>query len=454
MLRLVAFIVCMTFGFGAAIYSRFGALLFYVWFALFRPQEWVWTDITGLRLSLWLGILLVVPSLLSGVLPNLTHPLSVGSLLFLLTGLIAQLNAVRPDFGWQWMDFLARLIVVCLLAVTLINSQRRFAWTVAIMAASLGYYTAKAGVASFVGGGVQFYDGLGGAFVDNNGYAMGTVMIMPLLLATAQNLELVAPDSSKRGADWIRLARFGLYVSVALSAVTVVSTFSRAGFLGLGVAALVFVALQKRRVHAGIALAAVVLIAVMVVPIPAGYLSRIDTIRTYEEIEEDSAMSRPHFWRVAVDMARAQPLGVGLRNFDATYDRYDFLNGRYGHNRSVHSSHFQVLAENGFVGFAVWTLMFIMAFRYTFRARGRARLAGLSAQEQRFLFTMSNALIVSMMAFLVGGAFIALSLNDLTWLTFALVASLDRLSAGMIVAADSASERDAGRRPRETPVLT
>ena len=40
----------------------------------------------------------------------------------------------------------------------------------------------------------------------------------------------------------------------------------------------------------------------------------------------------------------------------------------------------------------------------------------------------ANALLVSLVAFIVGGSFIALSLNDLTWYTFALVAALDRLS--------------------------
>jgi hypothetical protein len=50
------------------------------------------------------------------------------------------------------------------------------------------------------------------------------------------------------------------------------------------------------------------------------------------------------------------------------------------------------------------------------------------AEQQHFFFTAANGLMTSMIAFLVGGSFIALALNDLTWLTFALVAALDRLS--------------------------
>ena len=52
----------------------------------------------------------------------------------------------------------------------------------------------------------------------------------------------------------------------------------------------------------------------------------------------------------------------------------------------------------------------------------------MSKEESRFLFTMANAMIASITAFLVGGSFIALALNDLTWLHFVLVVVLDRLS--------------------------
>ena len=39
-----------------------------------------------------------------------------------------------------------------------------------------------------------------------------------------------------------------------------------------------------------------------------------------------------------------------------------------------------------------------------------------------------------MVAFIVGGSFIALALNDLTWVTFAILAALDLLSRQMCAA--------------------
>jgi putative inorganic carbon (HCO3(-)) transporter len=137
-----------------------------------------------------------------------------------------------------------------------------------------------------------------------------------------------------------------------------------------------------------------------------------------------------HFWKVAMVMVAVNPLGVGPRNFDANYHRYDFLLGKFGFNRSVHSSHFQVLAEFGYAAAAIWISMFAYAIWIGVRTRRFSKKApGLSDDERYFYFTTSNALLASMAAFLVGGSFIALALNDLTWYTFAAVAAVDRLAA-------------------------
>jgi len=95
---------------------------------------------------------MLLPSLLTGILPNLSHPLSLGALLFLFTTLLAQTGALDPSVGWQWIDFLTRLIVVCLLTVSLANTPRRIIGVVAVVACSLGFYATKAGLASLIAG--------------------------------------------------------------------------------------------------------------------------------------------------------------------------------------------------------------------------------------------------------------------------------------------------------------
>jgi putative inorganic carbon (HCO3(-)) transporter len=416
-LRFIFIATILLVGIAGSFYSRFAALLLYVWFALFRPQEWVWFDITALRLSLVIGALLVVPCLLTGVWPAVTHPISIGMMLFLATALLSQLNSLHPDIGWFWLDFLARLILVSMLSISIVSTHKRFAQLIAVISLSIAFQSAIAGLSSLSAGGVRYAEGQAGAFVDNNGYALAIAMILPLLVATFQNAPLYLPFS--------KAVRTIAIVAVPFSAYTIISVFSRAGFLAMLAGGLVMILLQKRRFAILLVALSLAALAYLVVPVPEGYFDRLETIRTFDEIQEDSAISRLHFWRVALDMVRDNPLGIGIRNFEVRYDQYDYLNGRFGRERAVHSSHFQVLAEEGFDGFLVWVLLFVYSLWRCLRMRKPLPTA--SEQEASFFLSYANALLASLVAFLVGGAFIALSLNDLTWYTFGCVAALDRM---------------------------
>lgn len=409
-------------GFYAALRSRYCALLMYLWFALFRPQEWIWVDITSLRISLLLGIVLLVPALAAGRFPNVTHPLCLGMVAFFSSSVLSQLTAVRPELGWQWVDFAARLFLACMLLVTLTPTPHRLMGVIVVIGASLGFHAAKAGLAYAIGGGTRFDDGLSGAFIDNNGYALGAVMIMPLLLVTAQNVQMLYTG---RWLEWIRR---GFYASLPLCVFAVIGTYSRGGFLALAAATLVYVLLQRRRLPVLVVVTTCIVLAAMFAPIPESYIERIETIRTYDEIGEDSALSRPHFWRTGIQMGITHPLGVGLRQYEAAYDEFDTSYGRYGVRRSVHSSHLQVFAELGIIGALIWTALFVWAGFICLRVRRMSLDERLSPEQRHFLYTVANGLMTSMAAFIVGGAFLALALNDITWLTFGMVASLDLIS--------------------------
>lgn len=422
MLRLLFVGGILAVGLAASLWSRFAALLTYVWFALFRPQEWLWTGgVESLRLSLAVALLLIVPSLLTGVLPNVTHPLSLLSLAFLGTIGLAQATTTTSWAlaSWPWVDSFMRMALVVLLAITILNTRRRLLIFMAVLAGSLAFHTARGGLTAILTGGVRFAEGLGGAFTDNNGYAMAAAMILPFLWCVAQNLD--------KTRMWERVASWGYAAAVPLSMLLIIGTMSRSGFLAATTAVLVYIALQRQRFVPLLVVTATIVIALPFVPVPEGYFDRLQTIRTYEEVNETSALSRLHFWQVAVRMAADNPFGVGLRNFDRAYDNYDFSGGEFGSGRSVHSSHFQALAEMGYLGALIWVSLFTCAILLSLRIRAFGKTSGLPPDEARFYTTTGNALVVSMVAFIVGGAFIALMNNDITWYTFGMVAAVDRL---------------------------
>jgi hypothetical protein len=108
------------------------------------------------------------------------------------------------------------------------------------------------------------------------------------------------------------------------------------------------------------------------------------------------------------------------------YDRYDTSGGLYGSRRAVQSSHLQVLTETGWAGGVIWVSLFAIPIRLCMRVRRRsAEYAGW--EGDRYL-SIANASLASMAGFLVGESFVSMALNDLTWLTFGVIASLDGIS--------------------------
>jgi probable O-glycosylation ligase (exosortase A-associated) len=418
-MRTIFILVVIAIGFAGAVVSRQIGLLVYVWFSLFRPLEWIWTDLTSFRLSLVAGLLLLIPCVLTGKLPNVTHPLSLLAWAFFGTVVTAQYTTYFPT-DWGWVDQFVRLLLVSSLAVTLVKTRDHLSQLVAVTAGSFAFFSAKAGVSALMGDGVQFGAGQAGAFVDNNGYALAVNMAMPLMAATAVTFQAPVPGL----AYW----RKGFIAAIPLSVITIIFTMSRAGLLALGTLAIAASLLQRRPVLwlSALTLSGGLLYAVA--PLPDGYVERMQTITTYEEVGEGSALGRLHFWRVAWLMAKDNPWGVGLRRYDTVYDDYDDSNGAYGRSRSVHNSHLGVLAEVGFLGFALWILIFLYAFWVCMRIRySAARHPGLSDDDRRYFLAMSTAFAASMAAFIVGGSFIASANNELTWLTFAMIAALDRI---------------------------
>jgi hypothetical protein len=391
----------------------------YLWFALFRPQDWMWIDITSLRLSLVLGVVLVLPALATGLFPNITSPLSIGMILFLASCLVTQSVAVRPEIGWTWIDFLGRLFLAAMMMITLASTERRLAGVVAVISGSLAFHAAKAGLAFVLGGGTRFADGLAGAFVDNNGYALGTVMIIPMLVAVAQGVDVMYDG---RWLPWIRRA---VWAAVPLCVFAVIGTYSRGGFVSLSAAAVAFVLLQRRPGTAVLIMTATVSLALAVVPIPQQYLDRLQTIQTYEKVGEESALSRWHFWAVGVQMVEANPLGIGLRQYEQAYDRYDFPTKAAAIARCTtvmcRCSPSSGTPERS----SGWALG--VAFYTCFRA-GRSR-DGRWIEDPTLPVEHRERPDHLDARFMVDGSFLSLALNDITWLTFGMVGALGRLAA-------------------------
>ncbi len=412
MLRTILVLLIFGGGFAAALFSRFAALMLYTWFAFFRPQEWVWFDITSLHLSMVLALVLIVPALITGSFPVIRHTVSGCMILLVAAAFVAELVTPMPRTDWSWLSLVAKTALIDLLLISLVDTKDRL-WAITMVAiGSVGFHTAKQGAVLLATGSLRVGEGVGGSFGDSNSYAVVCAMTALLFLA-------MAPAGRNM---W---QRFGLRAAGTLSLLTVIATFSRGGFLAAACGLIVLGLLRgiRLRWHLGAVVVAGALWAFM--PLPDGYTDRLKSIGTYAE--DASASGRLHFWAVALNMSWNQPLGVGVENFNRTYDRYDpSEGGAFGMSRSVHNSHLQVLTEAGFLGFGVWVFMLINAVVLALRVRRRGKSPG---QTSGMLYTsMAEGMAAALVAFIVGGSFTAIAWNDFVWCMLAILAALDRVS--------------------------
>lgn len=140
---------------------------------------------------------------------------------------------------------------------------------------------------------------------------------------------------------------------------------------------------------------------------PDSWRDRMNTMETYEQ--DESAMTRLRMWGMAIDIANANPVFGG--GFDAFFNEKQvrkFSTGE-GRLRSVHSLHFEVIGEQGWMGYLVFLMLAFTTYAtgnvVIARARGRPQL--------KWAADMAMMLQVGMVGYAIAGAFVNVATFDL-----------------------------------------
>ena len=411
MLRLAVFCLVAVAGTYYALQAPFYALLCYLGNAYFRPEDWVWGDfVRSLHLSFVIGLYVIVSTVLS------RHRLVWNGRIaflwsFLFLAFLSSLLSEHSTYSWPYMIEFVKVIVMTHLIVTLTDDFAKFRLVILTIVLGLGLEQGKQGwfylLASPGGANNNPVAFLG----DNNGTAVGMLMLVPfvgLLMQTTQS-------------KWVKRFFGGLLIGCIYRAL---STYSRGGFLAAIAMGGVWILRTRHKLRN--VLGMLVVLVIVLPAIPDAFWNRMGTIRTYEEEEDKSAIGRVHFWSVAGDMAARNPiLGIGFNSYNKAYDVYDFSGGKYGNERSVHSSFFGVLAELGYVGLFLYVLILVSAFRACAHVRRVASRNGTLVD----LGKGAVAIQTSLVAFVVGGSFVPFQYNEILWHVIGLSIVLRRLAA-------------------------
>ncbi|MFN0087442.1 MAG: putative O-glycosylation ligase, exosortase A system-associated [Blastocatellia bacterium] len=389
-----------------AFFAPFAGLIGYVVIAYVRPHQWAYMPDAQISLAV------AVATLAGYALFELTQraPRLMSNWLLLLLWLqfsIATLLAHSQELAQGKFIELSKTFLMSLLMTAMIDSERRARNLLLGTVFAIGFLAFKSNYGILITLGQSRIYGPGGAFEDNNDYAL-------LLNVAAPIAFFVARGEQRR---WMRLA---CYAIALMMLITVPFTLSRGGFLGL-CAILIGLALKSRYKASG--LLAVVLVGALAFPLlPSRVVERVGTIRTAAETDQ-SARMRFDAWRVSWRIMNDYPFfGIGPRNMVEIYNYYhDAESARVAHN-----SYLQMAVDAGLPA-----LLFFLGliFLSLLRLRATRRILQLRAPDSP-LIAYAHGLEVGLVGYLISAIFLSRHDLELIYEIFALAAGFRLIAAG------------------------
>lgn len=300
--------------------------------------------------------------------------------------------AFYPSLSADQLSKVLKIQLMTIVAFAALKKRKHIELFIWVNILSIGFYGFKGGIFTITTGGGGRVWGPGGFIGGNNELAVAIIMSIPLM----NYLRIVATRS------WVRL---GLLVLMLLSTVSVLGSQSRGAFLAISAMGLVMWIRSERKIVTGIliGITAASLLAFM----PSSWDERMDTIGTYEA--DNSAMGRIYAWKLGAAVANNNFFGGGFETFlPSIYARYAPESLYF---QGAHSIYFSVLGEHGYLGLFLFLLLWFLAFR----TAGQIRREAKNRAEATWLVHLAGMCQVSLVGYLVGGAFLALAYFDLPY---------------------------------------
>lgn len=416
------FAVLMFAGFSAA----FSAALGFVWVDVVRPQQLAYSIINNQPLS----FIAAVATLGLFLLRDKKSPPKFGPILLLIAlfSVWVTFTTFISDFptqAWGKWDWASKVLIFAVLIPYIFRSRVQIEAFILVFVFSASTILFSAGVKTILGGGG--YGTLAVMGTGNTGLsesstlAVVCVMLIPLVMFLMRHT-LIFPRN---------LLTRGLFLAIIVMALAaVVGTTARTGIIAVAVMCLLSMLQSKKKLWwiAGLALAAVVIMNLDLSATRWG--NRMSTIETYNA--DSSAMGRIKVWQWTIGFVGKHPLGGGFdaylhnRILGVTTDgETQYLpEGQVG-GKAFHSIYFEVLGEQGIIGFSMYLLMVALAlFKLIRLKRTWKNDAGMA-----WISGLANALMTSIVVFLAGGSFVGIAYQPYIFYMLSLTVAIDQYAA-------------------------
>jgi len=396
-----------------------GAAL-WLWTSAFNVNQLIYGFATSITYNRLFAITTILSYFFSKNKPKFHFDKLTGLILlfFLWTTLSSFVGDANQRVIWmRWNEFM-RIILFYFFAIAIVEKKRHIDVMMWVLVLSIGALAAGEGLKFLVSGGGHRIGGLRGITGDNNFFAVMILTMLPMAFYLVSQTQH-------------QLIKKGLYFVIALDILGLISTYSRSGFIGLGVLTLFALKSSKRKVLWVFIISSIVFLAMNF--LPEEWFGRMDSM---ENTEEDSSfMHRVVVWKMCIVIAINNPFfGEGFKAIENIsiwqqyIDDYHLLNfiaspeaDFFEPVRAAHSIYFQVLSSHGFIGLFLFILILFSAYVKIGSIIRRAKRNNMD----EWVFIMLNMLRVSIIAYSLSGGTVSVAYFDFLYAIFVFIYVLD-----------------------------
>lgn len=392
MFRAIIVLAILFWGISKVFAHPYVGVYLWTWVSLMNPHKLTWGVLDGQPFALIIAVVTAI-----GLITGKQIKLSIWStqtvvlLIFILWVCFTTLFAVNPSGAAEELDRFIKIQIFILLSLALISDKKKLDGFIWVIIASIGFYGIKGGIFTILSGGSARVWGPSGSFIGgNNEVALAMLTVLPLM----RYLQLQATNI------WIRR---GLVAAMLLTATAILGTQSRGALLGIIAIGAFFWWKSPYKMSSTMMVGVVA--AVVFMFMPASWWARMDTIQEYDS--DASAQSRINSWWVAFRMANDSITGGGANMFiRSTFAKYapnpDLV-------FDVHSIYFEMIGEQGWIGFGLFMLLAIL----TWRSCGKMIKTYKNQPELKWASDLAAMTQVGLIGYYVSGAFLGLAYFDL-----------------------------------------
>lgn len=415
----------------------FAAMLAYVWIDIVKPQSLAYSLVNGLPLAMIAAVVVLISYGIQGrrrkagdlLDRHHRHPTApvIGLLAFFAIWITFTTISADPGINaWTKWDWAFKVVIFSMFIPLVIQSRlhiEAFLLTIIFSVVTISF---SCGVKAALGsGGYGVLAILGG---DNTGLSEGStlsaVCMMQLpLMHYMYNHSMIFPNN--------RAFKLLLVAMAVVTMFAMVGTGARTGLIAGGLLFLLYALRSRFKVRIAIALILIFGAVQQFDLSGTAWGNRMASIGTYDQ--DSSAKGRIEVWKWTVGFALGNPLGGGFDAYklnriasvdDDGVHYYDLKEFR---GKAFHNVFFEVMGEQGLVGFATYVAILGLTFLQLWRIRQRTR----GDPAMTWCYDLATRIRDGLLVLLAGGMFIGIAYQCYIFYLVAIVVSLGRLVAAM-----------------------